>query len=68
MIEDLDGAEYSSLSEARISAVKGTREIMASRVAVGKQPNHSRFEIAEDSGNIVLVVPFSDAFDGGNFP
>jgi hypothetical protein len=63
LIEDWEGTEYSSLSEARIAAVKGAREIMASRVVAGKQPNHTTFEIMDDSGRIVLVLPFLDAIE-----
>ena len=63
LIEDWEGAEYSSLAYARVDAVKAAREIMAARVAAGKLPNHSTFEISDVSGKVVLVMPFLDALD-----
>ncbi len=63
LIEDWEGAEYSSLAEARIEAVKSARELMAMRVAAGKRPNHSAFEIADESGCVVLVLLFLEAIE-----
>jgi hypothetical protein len=37
---------------------------MAARVAAGKMPDgHARFEIADESGKTVLVMPFENAID-----
>jgi hypothetical protein len=63
LIEDWEGAEYSSLADARADAVKSAREIMAARVAAGKPPNHFTFEISNASGKVVLIMPFLDALD-----
>jgi hypothetical protein len=63
-LEDWEGEEFPSLSEARTEAVLCARELMAARVAAGKKPNHnSRFEIADDAGKLVLVMPFEEAID-----
>jgi hypothetical protein len=61
LIEDLEGAEYTSLGQARNVAVKSAREIMAARVIAGKSPGHCSFEIVDASGRVVLVMPFLDA-------
>jgi hypothetical protein len=61
-VEDWEGEEFPSLSEAHVEAVQSARELMAARVAAGKKPDlHTRLEIADDSGKIVLVVPFDEA-------
>jgi hypothetical protein len=37
---------------------------MSARMAAGKMPDgNSRFEIADDSGKTVLVMPFEEAID-----
>jgi hypothetical protein len=45
-------------------AVRSARELMAARMAAGKMPDgHTRFEIVDDSGKTVLVIPFEEAID-----
>lgn len=40
------------------------RELMAARIAAGKMPDgHTRFEIADESGKTVLVMPFGVAIE-----
>jgi hypothetical protein len=51
------------LTDARTEAVMAARELMAAAVASGKKPKGSRFEIADESGRIVLVMPFEEAID-----
>jgi len=44
--------------------VQSARELMSARMAVGKMPDGlSSFEIADDSGKTVLVMPFEEAID-----
>jgi hypothetical protein len=63
-LEDWEGEEFPSLSEARTEAVRSARELMAARMAAGKMPDgHARFEIADDSGKTVLVMPFEEAVE-----
>ena len=63
-LEDWEGEEFPSLSEARVEAVRSARKLMAARMAAGKIPDgHTKFEIADDSGKTVLVMPFEDAID-----
>ena len=61
LIEDLEGAEYTSLGQAHNVAVKSAREIMAARIIAGKSPDHCNFEIVDASGRVVLVAASLDA-------
>ena len=64
LLEDWEGEDFPSLSEARTEAVQSARELMPARMAAGKMPDgHTRFEIADDSGKTVLVMPFEEAID-----
>ena len=40
------------------------RELTAEMVAAGKSPRNNRFEIADDSGHVVLITAFWEAIDG----
>ena len=60
-VEDLEGADFDSLEAAREEAVAAAREIMSDRVRSGQSPNDSQFEIADESGKILLMFPFHDA-------
>ena len=64
LLRDPDGCQFGSLDEARAEAVLSARELMAARVLAGRRPNHSRFEIADASDNVVLVVWFEEAISG----
>ena len=61
LLKDPDGREYRSLDDARVEAVLSARELMSARVLAGKRLNHSRFEIADASDNVVLIVWFEEA-------
>jgi hypothetical protein len=65
LLEDEEGQEFPSLVEARTEAVMAARDLMAAAVAAGKRPKpkHSRFEIADESGRVVLIMPFEEAVD-----
>jgi hypothetical protein len=64
LLEDWEGQEFPSLSEARTEAVLSARELMAARIAAGKMPDgHTKFEIADESGKTVLVMPFGAAIE-----
>ncbi len=62
-LEDADGLEFPSLAEARAEAMKCARELMSERVFRGKKLNDGTFEIADETGQIVLVLPFQDSLD-----
>jgi hypothetical protein len=63
LIEDPEGHDFPSLAEARMEAIMSARELMSSRVAAGRNPNHSKFEIIDVTGKVVLVVYFEEAID-----
>jgi hypothetical protein len=64
-IEDHEGSVHATLDGARLEALAGALEIMVNRLWKGEEPNHSRFEIADLAGNVVLIVPFAEAINRG---
>jgi hypothetical protein len=62
LLDDPEGIDLPSLAAAHNEAVKAAREIMCEKLMSGKNPVHSRFEISDDAGNLVLVVAFADAY------
>jgi hypothetical protein len=62
LLEDPEGQELSDLDRARNQAILAAREIMSEKLAAGRSPDHSRFEIADEAGKVVLIVPFTDAY------
>jgi hypothetical protein len=64
LLEDWEGEEFSSLLEARAEAVQSARELMSAAMAAGKIPDgRTKFEIADESGKTVLIVPFEEAMN-----
>jgi hypothetical protein len=61
LIEDQEGQELRSLEEARAEAVASARELIAEAVLLGAKIDHRAFEITDESGATLAVVPFSDA-------
>ena len=67
LLEDWEGQDFLSLSEARTEAVQSARELMAARMASGRMPEHHvTFEIANEFRKIVLVMPFEEAIEESN--
>lgn len=60
-IRDAEGAEFTDLHALRMEAIAAAREIMAGRLIRGDALNNSHFEIRNDLGHIVMVMPFKDA-------
>jgi hypothetical protein len=60
--EDKEGHELESLFAARREAILGARDVMAERVRAGREPDGSQFEITDESGKIILIVPFEEAY------
>jgi hypothetical protein len=61
-LEDPEGQECESLTAARQEAILSAREIMAARVKSGKNPDGAQFEITDITGQLILTVPFPDAY------
>jgi hypothetical protein len=62
LVEDPEGIDLPTVDAARDEAIKAAREIMSERLMRGEKPDHSRFEIADESGNLILVVAFTEAY------
>jgi hypothetical protein len=59
---DPDGSPAVNLDAARREALATARSLMSQEVvASGRTGIHRRFEIADESGQTVLVVPFLQA-------
>ena len=56
--EDPEGGDFSSVEMARQEAIQAAREMMAEKVAHGELLDGQCFEIADESGKIVSLVPF----------
>ena len=54
------GVVLKDIEEVRIEAVKGARGIMAEDLRGGRPVDHQRFEVVDESGLIVLTLPFRD--------
>jgi hypothetical protein len=63
VIHDLEGSELPDLDAARAEAIYGAREILAQNVRVGTVITGRKFEVCDEEGAVVLVVPFSDAVE-----
>lgn len=57
-IRDPDGADFQNLDDARLEAVAAAQEITANSLRAGKGLVTITFEIADEAGNIVAVIPF----------
>jgi len=61
LIEDPEGAEFSSIEEARAVAMKSAKEMWSDFLLDGRDPNAYVFEITDGAGQIVVIVPFAAA-------
>jgi hypothetical protein len=63
LVEDVEGDDFLDLAAARSEAIVAAREIMSDGVRRGNRPDdRNRFEITDQAGRIVLVMPFAEAF------
>lgn len=61
LVWDEEGSQYASLEEARDEAVIAAREVLAERMRLGKPMGDGRFEITDETGALVLMLPFRAA-------
>jgi hypothetical protein len=62
-IEDVEGQRLVDMEAVREEAVAGARLIMSNRILRGTRSAHWKFEIANEAGQIVLELPFTEAID-----
>jgi hypothetical protein len=60
-VEDLEGQELPDLAAARVQAIEGIRSVLSEETRHGEIDLSGSIEIADGDGNILLVLPFSDA-------
>lgn len=60
-IEDTEGQELDDLDAARWAAIEGVRSLLSEEAIQGQLDLSGRIEIADGDGNILLILPFSQA-------
>jgi hypothetical protein len=60
-LDDWEGTELADLAAARIEAVRDARALMSSAVLLGYDIASRSVEIRNETGDILLVMPFSEA-------
>jgi carotenoid cleavage dioxygenase-like enzyme len=58
---DEQGLVFDSIEDARVEAIRTAREIMSHEVREGALPITDRIIIADEQGNSVMAIPFSQA-------
>lgn len=61
LIEDPDGTVLPDLEAARLEAIEGARAVLAAKVLAGKVIDGQKFEITDESGNVLELMPFKSA-------
>lgn len=64
-IPDRDGYEFQNLDDARIEALAAAQEITSGSLRAGKGLVPIDFEIADEAGNILSIVPFRKVLEPG---
>ncbi len=61
--EDPEGQDLADLDAAREAAIDGVRSIISEEARQGQMDLSGSIEIADTDGNILLVVPFTEAVE-----
>lgn len=61
-VSDTEGTELTSLDAARREALDDARAIMSDAILEGFDVSGRRVEIHDETGKLILIVPFADAF------
>lgn len=62
-VRDEEGIELPGVPDARTRAIEGIRSIVAEEAREGRIDLAGRIEIANGDGDVLLAVPFREAFD-----
>ena len=66
IIRDEEGTELADLDAAKREAIKDARGMMSTAIREGTDISHRQIEICDADGNMLLKVPFSDAYEAGD--
>lgn len=61
LIQDLEGIDLPDLDAARIEALEGARSLLSETVRTGGVLDGQRFEIVDESGQVLDTLSFRDA-------
>jgi len=61
IIEDPDGSEAVDLSAAEREAILAARQLLANAILTGVAPLGTAFRITDETGQVLLTVPFRAA-------
>jgi len=67
-IEDPDGSELPDAAAAREEAIDGARHLWAAAILQGQDLTGERFEVADEAGRVVFVMPLEEALPAGIRP
>lgn len=59
-LRDEEGIVLPDVDAARTEAVQSARDILAETVRAGEVVDGRRFEVADETGQVLFVVPFAD--------
>jgi hypothetical protein len=60
-VTDIEGSELATLDDARVEAIEDARAIMSDAVRAGYDVTARCVEIRDEGGELLAVVPFTDA-------
>lgn len=63
-VEDVEGIFMMDIAAVQEEAVRAAREMVADLVIRGQQIDEKRFEVEDEKGDIVLILPFRLAIPG----
>lgn len=58
LLEDPDGSDLPNLDAAREEALAGARHLLSEKLQRGEVIDGQRFEITDESGEVLEIVPF----------
>ena len=65
---DCDGIDFPSLDEAYLEAFRAATDLWRELMLARKDPRAHKFEIADSSGNVLLVLPFAEVLEASSLP
>ena len=63
VIRDEEGMELANVDTVRLEAIEGAREVMADEVRFSGRIENRAMQVRDESGNVVLEMPFSSAIE-----